>query len=160
MTSPITPRLLPMLVSLALLLGGILQPVAALAAPLQPPPAQVKTPASTSLQQAYQPFFHIGTAVSLAQLQQPKSGELDLIAQHFNSLTAENLMKWERIQPTEGNFDFEAADKLVAFAEQHQMFMVRQQTAATGPLNQTYPDRRRPLPGPDQWLGCSERSAE
>ncbi|WP_206099517.1 endo-1,4-beta-xylanase [Rheinheimera riviphila] len=81
------------------------------------------TPAA-SLQQAYQPFFHIGTAVSLAQLQPSKNHERDLIAQHFNSLTAENLMKWENIQPTEGNFDFRAADKLVAFAEQHRMWLV------------------------------------
>ena len=77
-----------------------------------------------SLQQAFQPFFHIGTAVSLVQLQQPNSGELALIAQHFNSLTAENIMKWEEIQPDEGQFAFDAADQLVAFAEKHKMFMV------------------------------------
>lgn len=87
-------------------------------------PAEQSTATSTSLQQAYQPFFHIGTAVGLAQLQHPTTGELDLIAQHFNSLTAENIMKWEEIQPAEGQFEFTAADKLVAFAEKHQMFMV------------------------------------
>lgn len=79
---------------------------------------------TSSLQQAYQPFFHIGTAVSLAQLQQPSRSELSLIAQHFNSLTAENIMKWEEIQPIEGQFNFAAADQLVEFAEQHKMFMV------------------------------------
>lgn len=100
-------KLAPMLYGIALLLS---QAVQATAAP--------------SLQQAYQPFFHIGTAVSLAQLQPSKERERALIAQHFDSLTAENLMKWEEIQPTEGNFDFKAADALIAFAEQHQMWMV------------------------------------
>ncbi|WP_082971947.1 endo-1,4-beta-xylanase [Rheinheimera sp. SA_1] len=84
----------------------------------------VQATAAPSLQQAYQPFFHIGTAVSLAQLQPSNQNQRDLIAQHFNSLTAENLMKWEEIQPTEGNFVFEAADQLVAFAEQHRMWLV------------------------------------
>lgn len=84
----------------------------------------VQATAAPSLQQAYQPFFQIGTAVSLAQLQPSNQNQRDLIAQHFNSLTAENLMKWEEIQPTEGNFVFDEADKLVAFAEQHQMWMV------------------------------------
>lgn len=124
MTSPLTPRRWPMLGSIMLLLCGMLQQAAAVAAPLQPPPAPTKAPASASLQQVYQPFFHIGTAVNVAQLQPSSHKERDLIAQHFNSLTAENLMKWEEIQPTEGNFDFKAADALIAFAEQHQMWMV------------------------------------
>lgn len=87
-------------------------------------PAEQAAKPDGSLQQAFKPFFYIGTAVSLAQLQQPERGEMALIARHFNSVTAENIMKWEEIQPTEGQFNFAAADQLVAFAEKHQMFMV------------------------------------
>jgi len=84
----------------------------------------VQAAAAPSLQQAYQPFFHIGTAMSLAQLAPASQPQRDLISRHFNSLTAENLMKWEEIQPQEGHFEFAAADQLVAFAEQHQMWLV------------------------------------
>ena len=40
-----------------------------------------------------------------------------LLAQHFNSLTAANLMKWENIEPVEGQFDFSGSDALVALAK-------------------------------------------
>jgi endo-1,4-beta-xylanase len=44
-----------------------------------------------------------------------------LAARHFDSLTAENEMKWDAIEPDPGRFTFEAGDRLVAFAEQHGM---------------------------------------
>ena len=37
--------------------------------------------------------------------------------EHFSSLTPENEMKWERLQPRRGRFDFAAADALVELAE-------------------------------------------
>lgn len=40
----------------------------------------------------------------------------ELVTKHFDQLTPENVMKPEAIQPTEGNFTFEAADQLVDFA--------------------------------------------
>jgi GH35 family endo-1,4-beta-xylanase len=36
----------------------------------------------------------------------------------FDSLTAENEMKWQTVEPQPGSFAFEAGDKLVAFAEE------------------------------------------
>lgn len=39
----------------------------------------------------------------------------------FDSLTAENEMKWQTVEPQPGSFAFEAGDKLVAFAEQQGM---------------------------------------
>ncbi|MDT0443928.1 endo-1,4-beta-xylanase [Streptomyces johnsoniae] len=35
----------------------------------------------------------------------------------FNSVTAENVMKWESIQPSRGSFNFAAGDRLVDFAQ-------------------------------------------
>jgi endo-1,4-beta-xylanase len=40
---------------------------------------------------------------------------------HFSSLTAENVMKWSTLQPVEGTFRFEYADKVIAFAEANGM---------------------------------------
>jgi endo-1,4-beta-xylanase len=40
----------------------------------------------------------------------------ELVTKHYDQITAENAMKPEAIQPTEGTFTFEAADELVDFA--------------------------------------------
>ncbi|KRF21800.1 hypothetical protein ASG95_20405 [Phycicoccus sp. Soil803] len=44
-----------------------------------------------------------------------------VLAEQFNSLHAENEMKYEFIEPQEGVFDFTGPDRLVAFAKQHGM---------------------------------------
>ena len=40
-----------------------------------------------------------------------------VIEQHFNQITAENIMKPAYLQPAEGNFYFDAADALIGYAE-------------------------------------------
>src|SRR5699024_9838116 len=49
---------------------------------------------------------------------------LPLITKHFNTITAENLMKWSPIHPEPNKYTFDAADRFVAFGEQHDMFIV------------------------------------
>jgi endo-1,4-beta-xylanase len=44
-----------------------------------------------------------------------------VLAAQFNSLTAENAMKWGSLHPAPGVYDFSNADALVAFAEAHDM---------------------------------------
>lgn len=72
-----------------------------------------------TLKEAYKDFFKVGVAVSPRTLE--KDGEL--IRTQFNSLTAENVMKPEELQPTEGTFTFDEADKLVDFAKANNMDM-------------------------------------
>jgi len=43
----------------------------------------------------------------------------DLLASEFTSLTPENQMKWDYIHPEPDVYDFEAADDIVAFAEEN-----------------------------------------
>lgn len=59
-------------------------------------------------------YFPIGVAVRPEDLDGPHG---KFILEHFNSLTAENVMKFEHIQPREGKFTFEGSDKIVDFAE-------------------------------------------
>ncbi len=64
-------------------------------------------------------YFYMGVAVNPAMIDNPEKAAL--IRRHFNSLTADNDMKWSNLQPTEGTFTFTNADKIVAFASANGM---------------------------------------
>jgi endo-1,4-beta-xylanase len=72
-----------------------------------------------SLSKVYEEYFNIGAAVNLKTIESQK----DLLRNHFNSVTAENDMKFSEIQPAEGQFTFEKADQLAAFAKENGMKM-------------------------------------
>ena len=64
-------------------------------------------------------YFNLGAAIKPTTVDNPD--EVKLLKRHFNSLTAENVMKWSTLQPTEGTFRFDDADKIVAFAQANGM---------------------------------------
>src|SRR5687767_15160260 len=74
-------------------------------------------PVGPSLAQKYAEHFTIGAAVDRTSLETHAA----LLDQHFNSVTAENEMKFESVEPTDGVFDFAAGDALVAHARAHGM---------------------------------------
>ncbi|RXZ71860.1 endo-1,4-beta-xylanase [Agromyces albus] len=45
----------------------------------------------------------------------------DVLSEQFNSASPENDLKWMFIQPEEGEFDWDSLDRLVEFAEEHDM---------------------------------------
>src|SRR5690606_10698077 len=62
--------------------------------------------------------FPIGAAVDSRDI----TGSYgELLNKHFNSISAENHMKPEAIQPTEGEFTWDEADRLVEYAEANDM---------------------------------------
>lgn len=61
----------------------------------------------------------VGVALGPAQLQDDRFREM--AAANFDSLTPENEMKWQTVEPQPGRFAFQAADRLVAFAEENHM---------------------------------------
>ncbi len=65
------------------------------------------------LKDFYKDYFPIGVAVSPRSLQ-GEQGEF--IKKHFNSLTPENVMKPALLQPEEGKFIWDQADRIVEFA--------------------------------------------
>jgi len=67
-----------------------------------------------SLYQTFAGYFTVGAAIWKGDITGAHS---ELLQKHFNSITAENVMKWATIEPTEGNFNFAPADELVAFAK-------------------------------------------
>lgn len=68
-----------------------------------------------NLHEAYQGIFRIGAAVSTKTIR----SEGNFIAQHYNSITAENQMKFGEIHPEEERYTFEAADEIMDFAMQN-----------------------------------------
>ena len=57
----------------------------------------------------------LGAAVELEHAREDDAYRARLITR-FTSITPENAMKWANVQPERGEFDFEEADRLVAFA--------------------------------------------
>jgi endo-1,4-beta-xylanase len=88
-------------------------------------PAGAKEPSSspaTTLRQAAGDRILIGAAVMSNHLDDPRLA--GLIAEQFNCLTPENEMKPDQLQKVKGEFTFDRADKIVAFAQSHDMTVI------------------------------------
>lgn len=72
-----------------------------------------------ALKELFAADFKIGAAVNPLTI---GTQEL-LLARHFNSITAENEMKFASLHPEEGTYTFEEADRLAEFARKHGMAM-------------------------------------
>lgn len=83
----------------------------------------VKAP-TPSLKQAYQDKFLIGAALNAAQITGADTSALNLVDREFNTVTPENVMKWENIHPAPDSFTFARADEYVARAEAADMFVI------------------------------------
>ena len=83
-----------------------------------------KSDASASLQAKFGPQFAVGVALGGRVPDDYTPAERRLILEQFGSVTPENCMKMTEIQPREGEFHFEQADALVAFAGQNRLQVV------------------------------------
>jgi endo-1,4-beta-xylanase len=86
--------------------------------------AMAKEAQARGLARALRKAFRVGVAVSNQALDQQDATQLDLIRREFNSVTAENAMKWGVIRPDGRNWEWERADRLVDFATRHRMALV------------------------------------
>jgi endo-1,4-beta-xylanase len=76
------------------------------------------------LKDIFSDAFLIGTCMNVPQINGTDPKAKPFIAANFNSVTAENAMKWERIHPLPGKYDFAVADSIVKFALDNRMFVV------------------------------------
>ncbi|MFI7070079.1 endo-1,4-beta-xylanase [Micromonospora sediminicola] len=78
-------------------------------------------PAAQSLRALAQRHgLYIGTAVDMDALADPADPRYrELAGSEFSTVTAENAMKWESLEPTRGTYNWAPADQLVDFARQH-----------------------------------------
>ncbi|MEX2605355.1 MAG: endo-1,4-beta-xylanase [Gracilimonas sp.] len=77
-----------------------------------------------SLKDIFKDDFYIGAAINPGHYTERNKEEVKLVKQHFNSITAENMMKWQNIHPEPGKYDFDTADKFVEFGEANDMFII------------------------------------
>ena len=77
-----------------------------------------------SLRDAYADDFLIGVALNTSMVTGDNPRAAEIVAREFSALTAENDMKWARINPEPGRYDFRMADAYVAFAEKHKMAVI------------------------------------
>lgn len=85
----------------------------------------VSTAMSTeTLKEAYKDAFMIGCAVNDSIVSGADKASQEIVIQQFNSLTLENSMKAEIVNPTRGVFNFRAADAFVEFGEKNNMFII------------------------------------
>ncbi len=77
-----------------------------------------------ALKQVFEKHFYIGAALSYDQIMGKDAAAMALVKEQFNSITSENILKWERVHPEPERYDFEPADRFVEFGEKHKMFIV------------------------------------
>jgi len=88
------------------------------------PGEPVKPAERPALKEAFQPYFLIGAALNEAQFSGAAPAEAALVVKQFNTISPENVLKWESVHPQPGQFDFAAADSYVAFGQSNGMFIV------------------------------------
>jgi endo-1,4-beta-xylanase len=91
---------------------------------LTAPARATDTPAA--LKQSFKDSFLVGVAINQRQSDERDTNGVALVTAQFNSVSPENIMKWEGIHPRPGpdGYDFEASDRYVAFGEKHGMYIV------------------------------------
>lgn len=84
-------------------------------------PNDVQTP---SLKDVFKGTFLTGAALNPAQFTEADARDAALIKAQFNTITPENVLKWESVHPQPGSYTFELPDRFVAFGEKNHMFIV------------------------------------
>ncbi|MCU0643201.1 MAG: endo-1,4-beta-xylanase [bacterium] len=77
-----------------------------------------------ALKDAFKNDFYIGVALNSDQISGHDPESIAVVEKHFNSITPENVLKWEEVHPELDRYEFDAVDHFVAFGEQHNMHIV------------------------------------
>ena len=78
----------------------------------------------TGLKDVFKGDFLMGTAVGAATFTENDIAKLNLITREFNSITAENEMKWERVHPDHDTWNWQIPDQLVKFGKDNGMHIL------------------------------------
>ena len=80
--------------------------------------------APKTLKDAYRNSFYVGAAINADQFGGADARGEAIITSQFNTISPENVLKWERVHPEPDTYSFELADRYVKFGEKNHMFIV------------------------------------
>lgn len=80
--------------------------------------------APTTIKEAFKDDFLVGAAINQSQFEGESPAEAQIIETQFNTVSPENVLKWESVHSEPGKFDFQDADQYVAFGQKHHMFII------------------------------------
>jgi endo-1,4-beta-xylanase len=80
--------------------------------------------AQTTLKDAFKNDFLIGAALNQAEFTGRNTNAVAIVKAQFNTISPENVLKWESIQPRRFGFNFGPADSYVSFGQKNGMFIV------------------------------------
>ncbi len=78
----------------------------------------------TTLKDAYADYFLVGAAVNAQLVSGGDTLAAAIVRQQFNTITPENNLKWERVHPEPGRYDFDVPDRFVEFGERNGMVLI------------------------------------
>ncbi len=86
--------------------------------------ADAKKTDPVTLKDAFKNEFLVGAAINRAQIYEQDSNNDPIIKTQFNSISPENVLKWEAVHPEPDKFDFSATDAYVKFGEKNHMAII------------------------------------
>lgn len=84
----------------------------------------VKPKVEPSLKEIFKDKFYMGVAINRSQAEGKDKKAVSIISDQFNSISPENDLKWEKIHPEKGVYDFTHADAYVDFGLKNNMFII------------------------------------
>jgi len=84
----------------------------------------IDNPTSPAMKDEFKDKFLLGAAVNNEVVNGKDQKAVAIVQQHFNTITAEDEMKWERIHPKLDEYTFKNADRFVEFGQKNNMFII------------------------------------
>lgn len=106
------------------LLASVLTGAACMRTTQQPASLNNSAPQVKALKTVFANDFMVGAALNADQFEERDTKGAALIKQHFNTISPENVLKWENVHPTPGTYNFSPGDKYVEFGVKNGMFVI------------------------------------
>jgi endo-1,4-beta-xylanase len=78
----------------------------------------------TTLKDVFADNFLVGAALNVSVFTEKNVTETAIVEKQFNTISPEDVLKWESVHPEPGKFDFSVTDRYVAFGVKNKMFIV------------------------------------
>ncbi|MBN1300468.1 MAG: endo-1,4-beta-xylanase [Melioribacteraceae bacterium] len=83
-----------------------------------------QTDNDSSLKEVFEGHFLIGCSINQHQFMQDNNFGLGLVKKHYNTITPENSLKWERVHPEPNEYNFDFPDKLIEFGRKNNIAII------------------------------------